>query len=509
MAAIEDDGFNDGLEDGGYEDVEEGDEPQAPVVAAPSVTIPKPKNKGGRPKKNHGVAGTAGVAAGPKPVDESIPETWPKDAPQLWAYLLKWAVSNGHEPSEIRGKVTRVSGGVVPGPATPLPQQIDCAAIVGDESVSPSEALENYLIDYYHLPMGAGPTRYRVEFYWFQSGIKIKGGEIALPASSEIMRLRQAAAMRAQSHQPQGYMPMGMGAASGGGGGGYQAAPQAQWPQIPQMPWGYPQQPDMGRAVDPLRAEVNDLRTKFATLIGKLEERNSHPTAPVAPTAPVTPPQPEASVEERVAGAVVAALLGAGVIGRNGNGVGVGAAPTPPAAMPTPHQPAPGGVDSLEKLFGDVMKLKRMMRMGENLFNDGPMPEATAEPYEPEPAKDPKDNLDWEVIPTGQKWPDGSDVIFTKPKEGKGWLTGLTGFCVHNPPFGEKVVTRVMDLAENTVKPIAEAIQHGFGGMSNAIGVGAPPQQAAAPNTTGEAQAEVVNNIPRDAKDAGGNGFGT
>jgi len=476
MSENEDD-FNDGYPESG-ESEEPASPPQGFAAPAPQVPAEKPRNRGGRPRKNPLPGTNAADWAPPVPKQEA-PESWPKEAVDLWPYLLAWLAGGLNKTREpmgadtVRIELMRLGAGQ---PPTPLPPGFDGHSVTGAEGYPPGEALRDHIIDNYHMPIAQGPMKYHVQFKWKNSGKTIRNGEIYLPAPAEIRMLRAA---RTNAEQQQQQIPQ-----NGFAGAPYARPPQQpQYPQAPQYPQyqqpqypqQYPQQSSDNRIVDPaLRAEVNDLRVLVSALVGKLEGR---------PPAPVTSPPPQTS-EERIAHAVVGALVGMGVIPQ-------GHVPAAPAAVPqgparATHAAEPEDpVDAMEKYMTKMVRLKKMGRMIGQLMGDEV--DAVAEPMPETPSAPPPPSTGWEAMETGGKWPDGSSVRFAKKKDGTGIDWG--GFIFENGYVG----ARVMDLAENTLRPIGEAAQKLVTGAVSVVGPEKQPQE----NDSGKA--EVVNNIPTSA----------
>jgi hypothetical protein len=129
-----------------------------------------------------------------------------------------------------------------------------------------------------------------------------------------------------------------------------------------------------------------------------------------------------------------------------------------------------------------MMRLKKLARAVDQITGDAV--EAVAEPMLDEPPAAKDDGLDWVTTPTGGKWPDGTEIMFTKKKQGGG--IDWTGFLFSNGFAG----ARLMDAGENLLKPIAEAAQKIAGSV--VVTPGAAPAAA-------EHVAQPVNGIPTSA----------
>jgi hypothetical protein len=139
----------------------------------------------------------------------------------------------------------------------------------------------------------------------------------------------------------------------------------------------------------------------------------------------------------------------------------------------------------MEKYVTKMVRLKKMGRMIGQLMGDEV--DAVAEPMPETPSTPPPPSPGWEAMETGGKWPDGSSVRFAKKKDSTG--IDWAGFIFENGYVG----ARVMDLAENTLRPIGEAAQKLVTGAVSVVGPEKQPQE----NDSGNA--EVVNNIPTSA----------
>ena len=101
--------------------------------------------------------------------------------------------------------------------------------------------------------------------------------------------------------------------------------------------------------------------------------------------------------------------------------------------------------------------------------------EAVAEVIPPE---DPKENLPFESIPVGSKWPDGRDVMF--PRDRETGSINMMGVAFANPFLAEKMA----DAASSFIGNVGDLVKN----MGRAVVPGAT---------------EVVQTIPRGAVQAG------
>jgi hypothetical protein len=414
------------------------------IDAAPAVLPPTPppqekeKHLSGRRR-----GAPAGVGAAPKAPGRpsgkagAVPERFdahasgaPKwtsrEVEVLWPELLEWLEANGKSAYDVVVNVIRIE----PPPRQSIGYAFEASAVVGNQEMSPTTAIKQYVEDYYHN-IARGPARYELQFIWKTNGQYVVNGYISLQSQGEINALRQA--------QWQQRMASQYGAQPGFAGapmmprlppappGQPQQQQQPQPPQPPQPPppygfsqYGYP--PPSGYGFPP--PQQSDLERRLAAIEEENKRLRSQLSAPQRPPYPGAgaPPSPQPLTAESLAGAVVAAIKHAGL----------GAAP---AAAP----------DMFEALERGMTMMERFRKFGERT-------QQFFEPEEPEPLQLPapeevkEDNIPWDVSELPSQWDDGSKAKLPLDKEtGK---VDLLGLAMLNPRPTQKLVNALAHFME-------------------------------------------------------------
>jgi len=306
-------------EDDEEEEEETEDEPVG--VAAPPAPPPVPsgKGKGRRPPTRRPRLSSPGGIHGPtadeyagvsKPPSDS---QWPADAAEMWPRIVEESYKLGRTPHDIF--ITCERFGLSGYNSEPVQlAQIEGAAVMGGEGVSPAQAFMDYVEQIIHSS-STGPARYRFQFCW-KRGNKIKIGELRLAHPQELARQR-ALAMQRQQVQGQPRAPQYPGMPYAGMGAPAQAyGPPQPYPQPAyyQPPAYYPPPAPQQVAADPA---TEGMRREMATMMGRFDEmmRQQAEARGLPPPPPMAPPPPAAapSLATEIAAGVAQALRAAGI----------------------------------------------------------------------------------------------------------------------------------------------------------------------------------------------------
>jgi hypothetical protein len=442
------------------DDIEEEEEDEIVDTAPPVAVDPEPvapKRRGGRPRKPQD----------PKPVGVGATIREPKqfwksrDIEVLWPEVLEKIRELHHTPWDVDIRVKRTEPQEMSiGPTFPG------GTVMGGNGKAASTQIVDKITDEYHMASGTmGPATYKIEIFWRVNSKVFTWGTLRCQSPDAIMAMRRQ--QQQQAVQPGG--PMGW-------SGPYYPPPPA-YPQLPPQyapPYaGYgappPQAPPHSNEdTTAMRAEIGYLRGTLDEVLRASREGRQPNIQPMPPAGVGTPAGPP-GIEE-IARRVVEML-------RPGFGNPVMATPT---VAPTP------AVSTFEASVQTIMQgmmqgvLKKVGHSVEQAIRgDGPATQATEAVAEVIPPEDPREHLPFESIEVGSKWPDGRPVMFPRDKE-----TGsinMMGIAFANPFLAEKMADAASSFASNV------------GDLVKNMG-----RAAMAPGT-----AEVVNNIPRGAVQAG------
>lgn len=445
------------------EDPEEAPEPE-PVRAS-------------KPKRPRIIGSGAPAAAAPKFQRAT------NDAQEIWDQLQGFLVSQGLSPSSIAISLKRLTPPAQNGQPLSLGRGFGGEAVTGGESMSPGEALVDFIIRYIHLRTTQNPATYLVTFNQKTTGQQIAQGNLTLPSAAECSALLSMQNDLAQA-QPQptvGFSPSP----------GYGALPPQQQPAFqpqPFQPWG-------GFGAPQAPAQDNTLAQQ---LIALLRDRTD-PAGLAAP--PAAPAMSEDALVDRVAAKVLLGLRAAGV------GVSPPVAPTPAPAVTSvaippsaTQQSATSGMGAVaEKLVtrmfdavGQALEqqVSRTIKTTLGVGAPGESEEAEEEPPPPEPEK-PEDALPWKVASVGAKWGDGREMNVAVNKETKN--VDLQGSLMANPI----VLERAMSIAEGLGNAIKDAVVKMTTQAATPVaGMAKPAQIQAAPHVVSELPAGVLDGTP-------------
>jgi hypothetical protein len=458
----EDESSEEELED---DESQEAALPPAPAVL-PQVSAPTQRPAQAHPRrKNRAKANGLGAVTGDV--------AWKnKDADLMIGEMLERLNRDGHSPYELSIGVLDLnpSGG---GQAVKL-GSFEMASVVGDQSLSPGDALTRKVEDDFHLASGKlGGGLYELRFMWKVNSQVYGRGRLSVPPRDQLLRMR-ASAMQQGQPQPgfgQPFDPWGrptqppQGFGSPPPGWGYgppptwgQPSPYYAPPPSPAAPQGM--NPDTKHLVDTLINQLNETRNELAQM------RKEPPPAPVvAPPSVGVGAPPQASLEETVTRAVSAAM-GALL----------------PHLRPQQSQSSLEGdlTKATSAMLGGLMQAA-VKRLGQNLqqgISQGlGAPVEMPAPEDPEtelvPPPDPSDDLPFKQVKLEATWPDGRNVYYPAKKEdgSTDWL----GALFTNPWVTEKLVDNV----NNMVGSVADAVKR--------VGVAGP---------------HIVHHTPKAAQDA-------
>jgi hypothetical protein len=464
-----------------------------------------------------------------------------RTAMEVWPELLAELKAKGKSPYDISVRVVCDD----PPPSRPIGNAFSANALLGDRSTSPGDRLYQLIRDNYHLTWAKGPCVYDVQFIWRDSGEYARRGFLQLPDPEEIIAMRQnerrmGVYAGAQAVEPPRYAPPA-----------WEPPPTPQAPpQYPQQQYAAPpsyQQPrweedqpwsrNGGREsieAEQLRAELQRERENTARLQGQMTElvqalregRMPMPSGTPAPIpavappvpppvpapqpqqpidldgvvmrvldrmgmirpgvgaappqpVPAVPPAPPPVVQMSDIEAVVMRALGAvGIKAGVTPGVGVGAPPTPK----TMAQEMDAAAETFDRMVSTMQRVRGVGKKLDKIFTGEEMiPEANAELVDDIPKDEGVGKLPFDAVEIPQvKWSDGRPVMFAASRE-NGKFDPM-GWALSNPAFLEK---------------IGEGMSKIGGALGHVVQAAVKAQQY--PN----APAEVVDEIPSDAQDAG------
>lgn len=500
------------IDDEEPEDDEEADEPEA--AAAPTEPVPPPApapKKPGRPagSRNRPKAPGTGFAEArlpgtPTPAIEALP-TPAKGRPpldktmqQTWDDLVDELRQTGYEPSNVTIAVRRFPEGPQRGTAQDL-NPIAGELVGGASNLTPGEELHDHLARYYHIPLNAGPSRYRLWFYLRGFAARQKShlgtADIHLPSAVDVRRMLamqdearrekertaydESLPPRAVGHAPRGPHPDDPPYLGEGPMGGY----------IPPRPQAYPQPqpvvmpPPAAPAMDPMMKPL--FEAWQAQAIAAIQ-RGMQP-----PPMPQSPVQPQGVTKEDVAQIVVETLRATGLIG---------GAPAQPLTPERVQESVASPMSAAKQFFAQFREFKQMEREMEDMFGpDEPEPAAAA----PIPvvatviAKPDAPDTEYELKPVGgaiaQQFM-GAPVLFAPQKPDETtfqWLMRLAG---GNPIIAQRMMGKAAEMGMQIIDKAGLAKLVGAI-VSNAI-PGGPPQ----------AQGQVVE-APQQQQQSNGAAF--
>jgi len=369
------------------EEEEEPEEPtEDPAAETASVTPstgygmpPAPegeaKRRRGRPRKPRPSQATGVAKDSSFTADGIVSVTrWPTEASQVWEKILREvAPQKQYGPENIYALVYRYGVGSVSGQTFHANRvyltRIDGMSIAGNETVSPGEALTEYMETVVH-PSSPGAARYELNFHK-RTGSTIKVGEMQFAHPQEVARQRAAAAEHTARMQASGFgAPTPMPGRGGYGATPIYGQPPPYYPQPnhtrvffdPPPPYYPPPQ-------DPaIRGEVEAMRREVATMLGRIDEgrareaekRGEPPPQPIAPQ--IIAPAAAESEEMRIARVVRAVLHESGLTPKP---VGVGAPPVGVgvAAVTTQVKDGIGALRDAMSMFKELDKFRREVGM--------------------------------------------------------------------------------------------------------------------------------------------------
>lgn len=413
------------------DDDEDGDETEAPPPVAASAPSPPAK----KPRKKNNGAYAVGVGTPPKF------EPHYQEAELLWPEALAYINRRGWSAYDFSCRVSRLQPELMQ-----LGSAFECSAITGTEdgSVTPGDALIEYVTEHYHLPLSQGPQRYDITFVRKVGAEIFTRGRLSLPSASEIMAMR-AAKMRMQAAKPT-TAPT----ATGIGAPPPYMQPPPSPPTYAQPQYQPPQNMSSSDEVAYLRQQLQSRDKQNEEMRQEVLTAAKEGRQAVIP--PVSPPL--ASSEDALLDRLASKLLKRLGIAENTPtqaAVGVGA---PPAQLAKETNEA---VNSFTAMVNNFKQAKAAVKQVEELFG------GVGDDYEDEPeVKAPvvatpekkEDILPFETqeVP-GAKWSNGNPVQFARNRDTGGidWM----GAAFANPQVAEKVV----DVANRVGEAIAGAAQ--------------------------------------------------
>lgn len=424
---------------------ETGDEPEAPATPA--------KSKANGSKRAH--TATRGIGA---PPDDA-----PKDAAELWDWIVAKLSAQGISPYAVRIGVYQVDP---PAPGTGSEFMVGSVMggnVMGSETMPPGQALFEYIIQNFHMTRPASRTavRYSVRFQWASNTQQFKRGEITLPPAAEIAAVRAEQARSRAAEQGETPSPPQPNAASMGVGSPMtpQAAAQHFYPPYAYPPPYAPPPPQQPSGFGSPEQMFDLMREMFRAAT---EQRP--PVIPPGFTPPpgVAAPQVnEEAIVRRVTESVVGALKTAGVFDR------------PAAVAPTVAAPPPTPAGRMEK-FGERL-FDAVMGQVEQSFR-----RSLAGVGKPPPT--PEEALPFRVQPVPEaKWRDGRPINYAADDDGK---ISLQGTLASNPIILETAMDTVVGLAgevKNLLGRVASSASGPLGAKPPSMPPAAPTPAIGAP----------------------------
>jgi hypothetical protein len=252
----------------------------------------------GRPKGSKNAPKPPEMQAAQPVVIPSPPEgEHTKDALVVWPHIIENILKpKGVGPSAVMFSAERIGIGPFPSDSIPV-GRFDGEAVAGEATVSPGDAIVNYVTEVFHLGRrNQGPAVYKLRCYWKSKGDTIRIMDVKLDDPAEITAQRAREIRYAQSQM--GSVPSRMPA--------YQAPPYA--PGAPYQP------PPPG----PQGQSPQEMFSMFQSMMGMVTDFNERARAaaaaagqqappqfvvqqapPQPPPAPVEPPKPRLTEEEQ------------------------------------------------------------------------------------------------------------------------------------------------------------------------------------------------------------------
>lgn len=293
-----------------------------------------------------------------------------------------------------------------PPPRQSIGYAFEASAVVGNQEMSPTTAIKQYVEDYYHN-IARGPARYELQFVWKANGQYIVNGYISLQSQGEINALRQAQWQQRMASQygPQpgfGQIPR-LPAAPGQP----PQQPQQQQPQQPPQPpapygyqpYGYP--PQYGFPPP----QQSDLEKRLAALEEENRRLRQQPQSPQPQHRPgVGAPPGQTPITQMTVEGLATAMIAAV------KAAGLGAPPTSSTQM----DPLTA-MDQGFKIFDRYVAFGEKMR--ERFAAEEPE-ETTTVPMLPAPPEvKEEDDLPYQITELPSVWDDGTKAKLVRDKE--------------------------------------------------------------------------------------------
>lgn len=399
--------------------IEDLDDEEEEVEETPAATNTAHQTPAVTPVKRHRKKPNGVGVAAPQ-----APAWHYQEAELLWPEVLEDIKRRGMSAYDFCCRVSRLQPELMQ-----MGSAFECSAIMGSETVTPGDALIEYVTEHYHLPLSQGPQRYDIAFVQ-KVGAKIYArGRLSLLSAAEIMAMRSANLRLQQQKLPN---QVGVG-----------APPPPPAPYQPPPTYAQPSYPVPQSTSD----EVSFLRQQLQ----RLESNNEAMRQEVLNAARegrqpiIQPAQPEDRISR------LEKLVEKLIESKATPAVGVGAPPTTQVAAAE----TASGVSSLKTMFDNFREVKGMFKQAREIFaeeedDDGDEPEDNKQPVVATPEKK-EDPIPFEVaeLPTSPKWSNGEPVRYARNKE-TGDIDWL-GAAMANPHVAEKAVDIVNRVGEAIV----------------------------------------------------------
>jgi hypothetical protein len=255
----------------------------------------------GRPKGSKNAPKPPEVQAAQPAAIPSPPEgEHTKDALVVWPHIIENVLKpKGVGPSAVMFSAERVGIGPFPSDSIPV-GRFDGEAVAGEATVSPGDAIVNYVTEVFHLGRrNQGPAIYKLRCYWKSKGDTIRIMDVKLDDPAEITAQRAREIRYAQSQM-----------------GSVPSRVPAYQPPAPYVP-GTPYQPPPAFQAPPQGQSPQEMFSMFQSMMGMVTDFNERarqaalatgqpPPAPIVvqqapspPPAPTEPPKPRLTEEEQ------------------------------------------------------------------------------------------------------------------------------------------------------------------------------------------------------------------
>jgi len=489
-------------DEGPPEDEEHDDEPETPQAAATEpAPPPRPagRPKGSRNRKPSPGSGFAEPKAGPPTAIAGLPEPAPRGRPagdrtmqQTWDDIVEDLALKGYQPADVTIAVRRFPVGPERSAhhdLNPIPGEL----VGGAGALTPGEELYEHVVRFYHIPLNAGPSRYRLWFCLRGTQRNYLGMvDLNLPPAVEMRRMiamqdearREHDRAKAMEGEP---LPTRQ---------TYGRAPQRQVGPHPDDPpfLGEPP-PPMGGYVppryvgQPAMPQPQPMPPSPATAFADAIMNEWQTQAMEAIRRGMQPPPPPQAAAQPLTKADIAQTV-------------VEVLQAMEAAKPKPVQSPPGGqevtarvgdpLDGMERMFDFWARMDKMRdRMREQVLGDEPEATAAAPTTATVIAKpETPEEDEFELKPVGGPLAQqfmGAPVLFAPQKPEETTFQWMTRLASGNPAIAGKVLGKAAEMGMKIIDQaglakvvgavVANAVPGGLPGGPGQVVESPQPQQ--------------------------------